>query len=115
VLGAITHPDSPYGDILKDYQQYDGAVVFRTALAVMVVASFPLFAFEGTLTLQALTLDRVACLSNLGFWTRRWISATVFTAATVAVSVAVPNTGVMIAFVGAAFAIPIMYIFPPVL
>ena len=61
VLGALTHPDSPYGDILEDYRHYPGAVLFRTALAVMVAATFPLLAFEGILTLGALTFDRIAC------------------------------------------------------
>jgi amino acid permease len=114
VLGAAAHPDSMAGDILEDYRHHAGAVYFRTALAVVIFLSVPLFAYEGSATLRTLVIDRVVG-QRLSAPMRRMLSATVFTLGVAAVAVAVPDTGLIIGFVGAALSIPIMYVFPPLL
>lgn len=114
ILGAAAHPDSSAGDILSDYSHHNGAVFFRTALATVIFLSFPLFAFEGAVTLQVLVLDPLT-KHSLGGPVRGVLAAVLFTAGVTAVAVAVPDTSLVISFVGAALSIPIMYVFPPLL
>lgn len=106
LIGAVTHPNAQAGDILEDYQHYTGATCLRLLFAVALFASFPLFSFEGTLSLQALIVDIL--LPKVNSTVRHAIAGAVFTFTAVALSIALPNTGEVIALAGAAFSIPIM-------
>jgi hypothetical protein len=84
-------------------------------MVVAMVMSFPLIGFEGQHALQALLFDtecgqRVS--SGLSYRGKQMLTAGLFTVAATVVAAVVFNTSSVIALVGAACAIPIMYILP---
>ena len=143
LIAFFAHPTRVSDDILDDYAGFEGVDVFRVFVVVAMVITFPLIGFEGQHAFQALALggtcgrDAALCSSSSSSSsssngasrragraadptymtprTKHVIACTVYTMLAITVAAAVSDTGAMIALVGAACGIPIMYILPPLL
>ena len=126
LIAFFAHPTHLTGDILDDYAGFKGADVLQVFVVVAMVITFPLLGFEGQHAFQVLVLGGgCAATDSSGsgntkppFLTphrKHVVACTVYTLAAITVAAAVSNTSAMIALVGAACGIPIMYILPPLL
>jgi amino acid permease len=116
-LAFFCHPGTT-GDILADFATAGGGVsatlLGRLAVALALMFSFPLIAFEGVhcahlLAERALSPRIVRLLDTPA---GKKVQALLFTALCAAVALGVRGTGKVIGFVGSFCGIPIMYLFP---
>lgn len=114
IIGFLVHPETG-GDILFDFKDTKTGTVLGTILAVGLVGTVPLFSLEGIHCSHDLL--HALCPALAEKKSSHLVVGTCFLLLGCVVAILVPadGIGVVLGFVGSVCALPLMFIFPPLI